>query len=57
MMSQEITEGGFSARQALIDLKAKLALCSLGKADTVTLSPLECRMILALVDEKTPWSK
>ena len=45
----------FSARKALVELKEKLVLASLTK-QPVTLSALEARMLLALTDERTPWS-
>lgn len=45
----------FSARQALVRLKEKLVLSSLTK-QPVTLSDVEARMLLALTDERTPWS-
>lgn len=45
----------FSARQALIKLKEKLVIASLTR-QSVTLTDVEARMILALTDERTPWS-
>lgn len=45
----------FSAREALVNLKAKLSIASLTKQDVV-LTAVEARMILALTDEKTPWT-
>lgn len=45
----------FSAREALVELKAKLSVAALTKTD-VKLSATEARIALALMDEKTPWS-